>query len=81
MEDMNESFISSKTANKIVHILPPASKAARAGLDFLDIPRFRRLVMRSGVKRSGEGAEPHQGGCGETVRVAGLGKFARSKPA
>ena len=33
MEDMNESFISSKTASQIVHRLPLASNAAKTELE------------------------------------------------
>ena len=33
MEDMNEPFISSKTASQIVHIFPLASKAAKTELE------------------------------------------------
>lgn len=53
MEDMNESFISSKTASQIVHRLPLASNAAKTELELPGILTFGYLVAQT---RDGRGA-------------------------
>lgn len=51
MEDMNESFISSKTASQIVHIFPLASKAAETELELPGILAFDCLVAQTRDER------------------------------
>lgn len=79
MEDMNEPFISSKTASKIVHMLTLVSEATKTSLKLLGVLRISHLVTRADMERGGKGAKTYQGSRGEAVGIASLGELARSR--